>query len=79
MVRFYLLTERERNILSFFLDQDQKLEGFRELKHAIIQMEGSRVAEDLQLIKEFKEKLGLERVDQIDDKMPVKRLPLTEN
>jgi len=56
MVRLYLLTERERNIIKFYLEHGQKLEGFRELKHALAHTEKSRVVEDLELIKEFQER-----------------------
>ena len=57
MVRSYILTDREREILKLYITQSQlKLNGYRELKHLIGKLDIKRLEEDLALIKRFLEK-----------------------
>lgn len=53
MVRSYVLTDRERDIITFYLEQGRKLNGYREVKHALNNLDLSRLKEDLELIKKF--------------------------
>jgi len=53
MVRSYVLTDRERKIIQAYLDQGLKLDGFRELKHTVTQLDLSLVDDDLALIRRF--------------------------
>ena len=50
-------TEREREILNFYLEHERQLNGFRELKYFINQLDITRLEEDLKLIKRFLEKV----------------------
>jgi len=56
MVRSYVLTDREKEIIRVYLDQGLKLDGYRELKHYVGQLDVSQIEGDLELIKRFKEK-----------------------
>ncbi len=56
MVRTYILTQREREILRFHLEHGAKLEGHRELKHALRNLNLNQIKQDLQLIEKFLEK-----------------------
>jgi len=53
MVRSYILTDREREIIRFYLSQEKALNGYRELKHLVSGLELKRLEEDLSLIREF--------------------------
>ena len=53
MVRSYILTDREREIIKVYMDQGLKLDGHRELKHFISRIDLKRLEEDLELIKKF--------------------------
>ena len=56
MVRYYLLTGREREILMAFLDRGLRLEGYRELKHLLNKMDIIHIDEDRELVKRFLDK-----------------------
>jgi len=56
MVRTYILTDREREIVKDHLEQGRRLEGFGELKHYTAQLDLKRLEEDLKLIKLFRQK-----------------------
>jgi len=51
MVRGYILTSREREILERFLNDGEKLNGFSQLLH-YLRKGGSQLTEDLRLIEE---------------------------
>ena len=53
MVRYYILTEREREIIRTYLDQGLKLEGFRVLAHLLGKMDLTRIKEDQDLVRAF--------------------------
>jgi len=53
MVRSYVLTDRERKIIQVYLDQGLKLDGYRELKHIVAQLDLSFLDDDMQLIRRF--------------------------
>ena len=55
MVRSYILTDREKQIIQVYLDQGLKLEGYRELKHTVSQLDLSHLDDDLSLIRRFME------------------------
>jgi hypothetical protein len=54
-MRTYILTDRERNIIKNYLTLDKKIEGFRMLKSRVKKFDSQRAAEDLRLIKQFRE------------------------
>lgn len=56
MVRKYLLTDREREIIDYYLNQGIMLDGFRELKHILNKMDLGVVNGDRELIRRFKDK-----------------------
>ena len=56
MVRMYLLTEREKEIINFYLETGRQLDGFRELKHILSTMDLAVVNGDRDLITRFIEK-----------------------
>jgi hypothetical protein len=56
MVRTYILTEREREIIQIHLKEGYKLNGHRELKHLTENLDLSKLKEDIRLIEEFLEK-----------------------
>lgn len=53
MVRKYLLTAREREIINFYLETGKQLDGFRELKHILENMDLAIVNGDRELITKF--------------------------
>jgi len=55
MVREYILTPRERELLKRFLEKNEKLNGFSVLIHLLRKNLG-RLEEDLELIKKTLEK-----------------------
>ena len=57
MVRSYILTEKERKIVSTYLISGEKLDGFRMAKSRIVNLDLTQVEEDKQLIKQFLEKI----------------------
>lgn len=57
MVRRYLLTEREKEIIQFYLDTGKQLDGFRELKHILHTMDLTILNGDRELISRFIESL----------------------
>ena len=56
MVRNYIITDREREMLKEYFETGKKLNGFRELKHFIGNIDLRQIEEDLALIKEFLKK-----------------------
>jgi len=52
----YLLTEREKEIINFYLETGRQLDGFRELKHILSTMDLAVVNGDRDLITRFIEK-----------------------
>lgn len=54
MVRTYILTDRERDIIKFFKETGRELSGYRELKHLITNLDLDRLIEDLETIKQFR-------------------------
>lgn len=56
MVRAYILTDREREIIKFYLEQGLRLDQFRTLKTLVNQLDLKRLDEDLKLIKLFRQK-----------------------
>ena len=57
MVREYILTSREREILQRFLEKGEKLNGFSSLIY-YLKRSKKRLEEDLKLIKDVLEKLS---------------------
>lgn len=53
MVRSYILTDRERDIIEFQMETNKMLNGYRELKHAINKLDLSKLRADLELIEKF--------------------------
>jgi hypothetical protein len=53
MVRSYILTDREREIIKFYLENGRSLNGFRELKFLTKGLDINRLKEDLELIEKF--------------------------
>jgi hypothetical protein len=56
MVRYYILTEREREIIRAYLDKGLKLEGFRVLSHLLGKMDLSQIEKDQELVRAFLDK-----------------------
>ena len=56
MVRTYILTDHEKKILEYYLSQGLQLNGFRQLKKLILDLNIGRLREDLELIERFLEK-----------------------
>ena len=56
MVRAYILTDREREIIKFYLEHGRRLDQFRTLKTLVNQLDLKRLDEDLKLIKIFRQK-----------------------
>ena len=56
MVRTYILTDHEKKILEYHLSQGLQLNGFRQLKKLILDLNLGRLREDLELIERFMEK-----------------------
>jgi len=54
-MRTYILTKQERHIIQRFLENGDKLEGFKMLKWRI-QQNKNRIREDQELIQKFLEK-----------------------
>lgn len=63
MVRSYILSNQERDIIKKFLRTGEKLDGFRLVKSRIIHLVLIPVEEDLRLIRDFKEKMRLEPLE----------------
>ena len=59
MVRSYILTEREREILRAYLDQGLRLEGFRELKFHLSHLDLNIIEKDRELVVKFLDKEAL--------------------
>jgi|YelNatPaOPRAMG01_1025707.scaffolds.fasta_scaffold227384_1 flavodoxin len=57
MVRSYILTEHEKKILKRFLENGEKLNGFRTLL-TYLRKSHKQLEEDLKLIKDVLEKLS---------------------
>jgi hypothetical protein len=56
MVRAYILTDREREIIKFYIEKGLRLDQFRTLKTLVNQLDLKRLDEDLKLIKLFRQK-----------------------
>lgn len=67
MVRSYIVTDRERDIINFYLEHEKQLNGFRELKYFINQLDIDRLEEDLRLVKKF---LGIDYDIMITSYLP---------
>lgn len=63
MVRSYILSKKEREIIKEFLQSDEKLSGFRLVRSRIMHLVMIPVEEDLRLIKAFKEKMRKEPLE----------------
>jgi len=59
MVRLYILTEHERKILKRFLENGEKLNGFRNLIYNL-KKSRDRLVEDLKLIDQALQKVSQE-------------------
>jgi hypothetical protein len=53
MVRKYILTDREKEIITFYLETGRMLDGYRELKHILQNMDIAVIDEDRILIRNF--------------------------
>jgi len=60
-MRSYLITEHEKKIITVFLERGEKLEGFRKLKQRAKMLDLNEIKQQIRLIEEFIEKVGIKK------------------